>query len=158
MSDVEKMLAGMEQYFLANDAISALIASRLSRVISETRIVAHDKPEQIVASRVGRWAEYELTGSERGKVLNGKSKFHLTRVDFRFFAQFPGGAKDVRDAFVDAFGTGVTKLSTRWGEGTDYETKVMGAHWDDATTTDDRDQTIGMSQLSATLVVPFCVV
>lgn len=156
MEDLNKMLKGMEEYFLSKEAITALIGHRLSRGLAEVRIVSQEKPEQTVATKLGRFAEYDTGGSERGKLLNAKSKFHLARVDFRFFGQFPSQAAEVYDAFYDSFGT--TRLSTTWGDGEDWETKIMGAWWDDTTVNDDRDQTLGMAFMGVTLVVPFAVV
>jgi hypothetical protein len=151
---VNKMLRGMEEYFLSQETIKAQIGSRLTRGLSDIRIVSQEKPEQTVASRTQRFVEYDLAGADRTLLLNAKSKFHVTTVDFRFFGQFISHAAEVYDAFADLF----ERLSTTWGSGSDYETKVHGARWDENTASDDRDQTLGMAFMQVSLIVPFQVV
>ena len=148
---VNKMLRGMQEYFLAQRTVRALIGSRLTRGLSEIRIVSQEKPEQTIASREQRFVEYDLAGSERGLLLNVKSKMHITTVDFRFFGKYIAHAAEVYDAFHDLF----ERLSTTWGDGEDYETLIHGARWDDNTASDDRDQTLGMAFMQVSLIVPF---
>jgi hypothetical protein len=152
---INKMLRGLEEYFLAKDAITARIKNRLTRGIEQARLLAFERPDTSIATRLGEYAEYELAGGERGLLLNVKSKMHVATVAFRFFSMFPEDAAALFDVFHDSFSG--DRLSTTWGS-TGYQTKVMGARWDESSASDDHDTNIGMCFMSVPLIVPFAEV
>lgn len=155
-SPVNRMMRAAEAFFLADETIRGKIGNRMFRGMAETRIVAQDNPDSTIGTKLGQFAEYELSGNERSLLLGAKGGLPVADLSFRFFGQFIAQAAALYDAFYDKIGA-TGRYAGTWAIGTADATIIKGARWEDSSASDDRDQSIGMAFVQVTLVVPFLV-